>query len=375
MQDRSLRLRTPHACPHLLPRLLHITAPVWSATMVPSAALMHGQLLERMAGDAVQSHAALDAPTIADAAIAGRWIDRKTRVVSVDFNMYNTNTRLLSVVRVTWIFHVSGLVDVGSDIFSMRMLMYSKNYPSDIYVRAPMEIVVIVYWLYVAQSPTVLTAVLLAWPSCQRFRDAPPRDWLRADYWRVWSLAQVPNTARHEKHGPLPQRPQIALYGFLGLPPVRTRFAWVGRPLVCDATQFHLRKVLPPPSSRPNRQLTRSAARAQAFLTKDFKNAIDFLFCALFAAAFVEYLVFLFDAERWSFDVNAEVSQGHARRPLLALAMRDAVLTRVARLPLLLHIFMTGATCFVCGASHSFWGRRSTTITLTQLRGSIIRAS
>eukprot|EP00941_MAST-03F_sp_MAST-3F-sp1_P006044 g6044.t1 len=60
-----------------------------------------------------------------------QWIDASTRAVAVDFSLYNTNTRLLSAVRVSWTFDLSGLTDTGLFIKSGRASMYSEEYYQD----------------------------------------------------------------------------------------------------------------------------------------------------------------------------------------------------------------------------------------------------
>lgn len=51
------------------------------------------------------------------------WTDRGTRLVAITFNMYNTNTKLLTVVRLTMEIFMTSKVVLNREIYSMRLVM------------------------------------------------------------------------------------------------------------------------------------------------------------------------------------------------------------------------------------------------------------
>ena len=53
-----------------------------------------------------------------------RWTDRGTRAVVVSFNLYNTNTRLVTVVRVLFEFFPDGHLVKSAKFFTVKMAMY-----------------------------------------------------------------------------------------------------------------------------------------------------------------------------------------------------------------------------------------------------------
>jgi hypothetical protein len=67
-----------------------------------------------------------------------RWIDKNTRAVALDVSLYNTNTRLLTQLRVTWIFDLTGVVDTGFFASSARMVLYSRTFWLD-FVRVALS--------------------------------------------------------------------------------------------------------------------------------------------------------------------------------------------------------------------------------------------
>lgn len=75
------------------------------------------------------------------------WIDRGTRVVAVNFNLYNTNSKLVSVVRIVVEFYNTGFVRRSHRIFSFRLIMYSGQSFMDMF-RLIAEVIYGIMLLY-----------------------------------------------------------------------------------------------------------------------------------------------------------------------------------------------------------------------------------
>ena len=68
-----------------------------------------------------------------------RWTDRGTRAVAVSFNLYNTNTRLLTVVRILFEFSPGGHMVKSAKTFTIKMAMYQAlaDLVGDAFIDAP----------------------------------------------------------------------------------------------------------------------------------------------------------------------------------------------------------------------------------------------
>lgn len=56
--------------------------------------------------------------------LTDRWLDDRTRMVTVDFNLYNSNTNLLTVCRFILEYLPTGMVLNSYWLYSMQLLLY-----------------------------------------------------------------------------------------------------------------------------------------------------------------------------------------------------------------------------------------------------------
>jgi len=55
---------------------------------------------------------------------ADKWTDASTRVVAIDLNLYNTNTKLLTVVRIVFEFDFTANVIVFAKTYTIKLVVY-----------------------------------------------------------------------------------------------------------------------------------------------------------------------------------------------------------------------------------------------------------
>ena len=87
--------------------------------------------------------------------ISDEWIDAQTRAVAVDFNLYNQDTNLLSVVRIVMEFPPDGNLIGSYRIYTFKLLLYDSVID---YLRLVGEIVIVlgcVYYLAIEVSQLV----------------------------------------------------------------------------------------------------------------------------------------------------------------------------------------------------------------------------
>jgi hypothetical protein len=87
-------------------------------------------------------------PTIAQL-IQDEWLDRATRAVAVDFNLYNTNTRLVTVVRIVFEMFPSGHMLKWARFYSMPAMPYSGVQDG---IRAVFEAIFVLFIVYFLQK-------------------------------------------------------------------------------------------------------------------------------------------------------------------------------------------------------------------------------
>lgn len=69
---------------------------------------------------------AANASALISALQSNLWIDRGTRLVAITFNLYNTNSKQLTVVRLTVEVFMTSEVVVNREIYSMRLVVYAS---------------------------------------------------------------------------------------------------------------------------------------------------------------------------------------------------------------------------------------------------------
>lgn len=77
------------------------------------------------------------------------WTDRATRAVCVDMNLYNTQTQMLSVVRMMTEFYASGHVDQYYNLYTFKVAIYETAWDE---IRRVAEVLWVVMLLYYIQK-------------------------------------------------------------------------------------------------------------------------------------------------------------------------------------------------------------------------------